>query len=151
MRSFTPEISWHNREPVFSVDVQAHVQTDAFDPSISFYRIASAGGDNCVIIWRAQVKHAVTTDERSDSTIESECRTKTVANNKDSIDLEVVATLNLHIKTVNCAKFAPQSNMLASGGDDSYVYIWKLEEESNRLVFKDSHLKLQRICPIFHN
>jgi chromatin assembly factor 1 subunit B len=130
MRSFTPEISWHNREPVFSVDVQSNIQSDSNDPQSSFYRVASAGGDNCVVIWRAYVKAPSNDPKPIDEPMADSCRKS--ADHKNLIDLDVVASLNLHIKSVNCAKFAPQSNMLASGGDDSYVYVWMLDQSINR-------------------
>lgn len=44
MRCTIPEISWHNRDPVLSIDIQT--QTD--EP---FYRLASGGTDSHVLIW----------------------------------------------------------------------------------------------------
>ena len=153
MKFFTPEISWHNREPVFSVDVQQHVNVDK-ERGCPFYRIASAGGDNFAVIWRAYIKQiasssttttATTTGNQADPN-RMDLSGPTAASNqsnrsdqsdqsKNCIELDVVSTLSLHIKSVNIAKFAPTSNLLASGGDDSYVYIWKLMGEDNRWAF----------------
>lgn len=159
MKSFTPEISWHNREPVFSVDVQQHVNVDK-ERGSEFYRIATAGGDNFVVIWRAHIKQlhpqpshltpSATDDEQHIQTMSSQVNASGPSsvsiqsknrldqldpNSKNSIELDVVSTLSLHIKSVNIAKFAPTSNLLASGGDDSYVYIWKLTNEDNRCFY----------------
>ena len=44
MRCVIPQIAWHTREPVLSVD---------FDPSCKsddFYRLASGGGDNLLLV-----------------------------------------------------------------------------------------------------
>ncbi|CAH1154758.1 unnamed protein product [Phaedon cochleariae] len=47
MRCTIPEISWHNREPVLSVDIHP-VSND-------FYRLASGGGDSHILIWQMTV------------------------------------------------------------------------------------------------
>nr|XP_023030076.1 chromatin assembly factor 1 subunit B [Leptinotarsa decemlineata] len=44
MRCTIPEISWHNREPVLSVDIHPL--------SNDFYRLASGGGDSHILIWQ---------------------------------------------------------------------------------------------------
>ncbi|KAJ8917210.1 hypothetical protein NQ315_012702 [Exocentrus adspersus] len=43
MKCTIPEISWHNREPVLSVDVNP--------VSTEIYRLATSGGDSHVLIW----------------------------------------------------------------------------------------------------
>lgn len=42
MKCTIPEISWHNREPVLSVDI--------FPENKCFYRLASGGGDCHVLV-----------------------------------------------------------------------------------------------------
>lgn len=42
MKCTIPEISWHNREPVLSVDIHSI--------SNEFYKVATAGGDNHVLV-----------------------------------------------------------------------------------------------------
>ena len=42
MKCLTPEISWHNRDPVLSIDIQ--------QVSGSFYKVASGGADCHVIV-----------------------------------------------------------------------------------------------------
>lgn len=42
MKCTIPEISWHNREPVLSVDINSVFK--------EFYRVATAGGDNHVLV-----------------------------------------------------------------------------------------------------
>lgn len=44
MKCLTPEIAWHDREPVFSVDVQP------IEPDSSTYRLASAGADTHIVV-----------------------------------------------------------------------------------------------------
>ncbi|XP_030768428.1 chromatin assembly factor 1 subunit B, partial [Sitophilus oryzae] len=47
MKCTIPEISWHNREPVLSVDI--------YPENKSFYRLASGGGDCHVLIWQLNI------------------------------------------------------------------------------------------------
>ncbi|XP_066145773.1 chromatin assembly factor 1 subunit B [Euwallacea fornicatus] len=47
MKCTIPEISWHNTEPVFSVDI--YLEND------QFYRLASGGGDCHVLIWQLNI------------------------------------------------------------------------------------------------
>ncbi|XP_063237843.1 chromatin assembly factor 1 subunit B [Bacillus rossius redtenbacheri] len=49
MKCTIPEISWHNRDPVLSVDVQSGKEDD-------FYRLASGGTDSHVVVWHLRVK-----------------------------------------------------------------------------------------------
>lgn len=42
---------------------------------------------------------------------------------------KAVHTLNNHSKSVNCAKFSPDGNWVASGGDDGCTYITDLRNE----------------------
>lgn len=43
MKCTIPEISWHNRDPVLSVDIQAVNNEE-------FYRLASGGTDSHVLV-----------------------------------------------------------------------------------------------------
>ncbi|KAG5868924.1 hypothetical protein JTB14_019830 [Gonioctena quinquepunctata] len=47
MRCTIPEISWHNREPILSVDIHPL--------SNEFYRLASGGGDSHILIWQMTI------------------------------------------------------------------------------------------------
>ncbi|KAG0714844.1 Chromatin assembly factor 1 subunit B [Chionoecetes opilio] len=63
MKITIPEISWHNRDPVFSLDVQAK-------PQDGWYRLATAGTDTHVVIWQLRVLEngAVSVEVLSDLT-----------------------------------------------------------------------------------
>ncbi|XP_050293683.1 chromatin assembly factor 1 subunit B [Anthonomus grandis grandis] len=47
MKCTIPEISWHNKEPVLSVDI--------YPDTGDFYRLASGGGDCHVLIWQLTI------------------------------------------------------------------------------------------------
>jgi len=93
MRLDTPEIAWHGKEPILSVD---------FSKIGSTWRLASAGADKDVKIW-------------------------SVFSNEDQhTKIEFLANLSRHTKAVNVVKFSPKEEILASGGDDSMIILWKL-------------------------
>lgn len=48
MKCTIPEISWHNREPVLSVDIHPI--------SKEFYKLASSGGDTHVLVGYNNIK-----------------------------------------------------------------------------------------------
>ena len=96
MKLTTPEISWHGKEPLFSLDFSLNNKST---------RLATSGADSNIRIW------AVLADEDKGSKV------------------DFLANLSRHTKAVNVVRFSPQGNMLASGGDDCYVIIWKLNED----------------------
>ncbi|XP_063812613.1 chromatin assembly factor 1 subunit B [Pseudophryne corroboree] len=96
MKVITCEISWHNREPVYSLDFQHGTS--------KVNRMASAGVDTAVRMWRV--------DKIEDG--------KAV--------VEFLASLVRHTKAVNVVRFSPNGEILASGGDDAAILLWKLSE-----------------------
>ncbi|XP_075974871.1 chromatin assembly factor 1, p105 subunit [Anticarsia gemmatalis] len=95
MKFAIPEISWHNRDPVLSVDFQP--KAEASEP----LRLATGGTDSHVLIW-----YISTTDT-------------------GSVNLEVAADLTRHQKAVNVVRWSPNGQYLASGDDESIIFIWK--------------------------
>lgn len=116
MKSFTPEISWHNRDPVLSLDIQnkINVSSDNFE----FYRIVTSGNDSHVIIWKALVDGGY----------------------KKGCDVECLADLTRHQRPVNCVRFAPNEDLLAAGDDDAVIIIWKLtsSDSEGKMVVDES-------------
>lgn len=99
MKLDTPEIAWHAKEPILSVD---------FSKVGSKWRLASAGADNDVKIW------SITFNEEQQSKI------------------EFLANLSRHTKAVNVVRFSPKEEILASGGDDSMIILWKLSSSPDQ-------------------
>ncbi|XP_045447471.1 chromatin assembly factor 1 subunit B [Melitaea cinxia] len=95
MKFAIPEISWHNRDPVLSVDFQPKCEPN--DP----LRLATGGTDSHVLVWY------ISTTE------------------KGSVNLEVAADLTRHQKAVNVVRWSPNGLYLASGDDESIIFIWK--------------------------
>ncbi|CAG9785870.1 unnamed protein product [Diatraea saccharalis] len=95
MKFAIPEISWHNRDPVLSVDFQP--QSEDNGP----LRLATGGTDSHVLIWYLSA---------------------TVAG---SVNIEVAADLTRHQKAVNVVRWSPNGMLLASGDDESIIFIWQ--------------------------
>jgi len=99
MKCVIPEISYHNRDPVLSVDFQP---PQAGQPT----RLATAGSDTHVVIW------GVRKDEEED----------------DKVDLFCLSDLTRHQRAVNIVRWSPDGQLLASGDDESIIIIWKMKE-----------------------
>ncbi|XP_058788838.1 chromatin assembly factor 1 subunit B [Phymastichus coffea] len=108
MKCTIPEISWHNRGPVLSVDLQAGCWKNSSGET--FWRLASGGTDSHVLIWH------VTVNEAGESTV------------------SCVSDLERHQKTVNVVRFSPSGEILASGDDESIIVLWKQQETSEILI-----------------
>ncbi|XP_041988346.1 chromatin assembly factor 1 subunit B [Aricia agestis] len=99
MKFAIPEISWHNRDPVLSVDFQP--KTEVNGP----LRLASGGTDSHVLIWY------ITQTENG------------------SVHLEIAADLTKHQKAINVVRWSPNGQLLASGDDESIIFVWKQKIE----------------------
>ncbi|XP_065156568.1 uncharacterized protein Caf1-105 [Atheta coriaria] len=101
MKCSIPEISWHNREPVLSIDIQP-LNTINND----FYRMATGGSDNLVLIWKLEVQPDY------------------------EIKVSVLAELTRHQRSVNCVKWSPSGELLASADDDANIILWQLRTDN---------------------
>ncbi|KAK6625732.1 hypothetical protein RUM43_006031 [Polyplax serrata] len=97
MKAVVPEIAWHNKSPVFTVDIQLTVNN-------GFYRAATGGGDSHVVVW-----HLFWNEGTND------------------ITTSFAADLDRHIKAVNVVRFSKNGQLLASGDDDAIIIIWTLK------------------------
>lgn len=113
MRCTTPEISWHNRDPVLSIDIQnGSCETSKGE---LFWRMATGGADSHVLIWH------LFTHENTGATV------------------KCVADLERHQKAVNVVKFSPSKEILASGDDESAIILWKQKEDCDFFVSPDDN------------
>ncbi|XP_011293036.1 chromatin assembly factor 1 subunit B [Musca domestica] len=108
MKCKIPEISWHNRDPVLSVDIQPK-------SSDNIYRLCSGGTDAHVLIWYMKL----TSGDHGD------------------IELDLAADLTRHQRAVNAVKWSPSGELLASGDDESVVFIWKQKSDSEPINILD--------------
>uniref|UniRef100_A0A182JJ45 CAF1B/HIR1 beta-propeller domain-containing protein n=1 Tax=Anopheles atroparvus TaxID=41427 RepID=A0A182JJ45_ANOAO len=113
MKCQIPEISWHNRDPVLSVDIQPKGANDR--DRDHQYRLASGGTDSHVLIWYM--------------TQNPECGT---------ITLDLAADLTRHQRAVNAVRWSPSGELLASADDESVIFIWKLKGETEIVNIVDA-------------
>ncbi|XP_017077794.1 chromatin assembly factor 1 subunit B [Drosophila eugracilis] len=112
MKCKIPEISWHNRDPVLSVDIQLN-GLGLRSPAIC--RLASGGTDAHVLIWYVN---------RSDDA--------------EGVDLELAVDLSRHQRAVNTVRWSPNGELLASGDDESVVFIWKQKADHEVINIVDA-------------
>ncbi|XP_043265495.1 chromatin assembly factor 1 subunit B [Colletes gigas] len=113
----TPEISWHNRDPVLSIDVQVGIYETP--KGEIFWRIATGGADSHVLIWH------LTINERGGATV------------------KCVTDLERHQKAVNVVRFSPSTDILASGDDESTIVLWKQKEDCEFHILDETESKEQ--------
>ncbi|KAH0514905.1 Chromatin assembly factor 1 subunit B [Microtus ochrogaster] len=101
MKVITCEIAWHNKEPVYSLDFQ-HVA------ACRIHRLASAGVDTAV-----RVNGQIWKVERGPD---------------GKATVEFLSNLARHTKAVNVVRFSPTGEILASGGDDAAILLWKMND-----------------------
>lgn len=106
MKCTIPEISWHNRDPVLSIDVQCSTDKNVDDNGIPFWRVATAGADSHVLIWHLTV------------------------NELGVASITCVADFDRNTKAVNVVRFSPSGEILATGDDESTIILWKQKEDS---------------------
>ncbi|KAI1174317.1 WD40 repeat-like protein [Nemania sp. FL0916] len=101
MKSTPHIINWHEKNaPIYSVHIEPHGKG----------RLATAGGDNSVRIWK----------------IESEGEYR---------GIEYLSTLVKHSQAVNVVRWAPKGETLASAGDDGNVILWVPSETHHPTSF----------------
>ena len=109
MKFSTPEVAWHNRDPVYSVDIQPQLQKGE-NGGEEWYRVATSGADSAIIIWKIEQPKAGSKPSRIDQ------------NN-------VLSQLVRHEKSVNVVRFVPTGDeLLASADCDGVILIWKKGE-----------------------
>lgn len=125
MKAKALTVHWHlENQPIYS----AHFQPG---PG-SLSRLATAGGDNNVRIWRLEYQ-----DGDNPTTVTS---------------LTYLATLAKHTQAVNVVRFDPKGAVLASAGDDGTIFLWVLSDAAPAKAFgaeaeEDKETwKLRHVC-----
>ena len=95
MKVVTPEISWHGKDAIFSIDIQSPIIKGVV-------RIVTAGLDSNVRVW--QLKNS---------------------------EIKFLSNLSRHEKAVNVVRFSKKNSLIASGGDDGTIVLWKLTDKED--------------------
>uniref|UniRef100_A0A7I5E617 ANAPC4_WD40 domain-containing protein n=1 Tax=Haemonchus contortus TaxID=6289 RepID=A0A7I5E617_HAECO len=108
MEHYMPEIFWHDRKAILSVDSHPVVKDGA-------YRIVTASVQREVRIWRFEYEQC------------------TKVPSKYQLAVTFLANLVGHNVAINEVKFSPNSelNLLASGDSDGRIAIWQLSDAPN--------------------
>lgn len=126
MKCTIPEIAWHNRDPVLSIDIQP-VKNEC-------YRLVSGGTDCHILVRKSSIKP--TNFLKNLSYINQIWHLKIT--DSDTVDLEVVADLTRHQRAVNVVRWSPTGTYLGSGDDDGNIIIWKLKTDNVPLLEENS-------------
>jgi chromatin assembly factor 1 subunit B len=164
MKCQIPEISWHNRDPVLSVDFQPKSDD-------SLIRLASGGSDSHVIIWyvmedgdavRLELASDLTRHQKAVNCVRWSPNGKYLASCDDESvifiwkkkeddgfnifdessdnDKEVwisYKTLRGHMEDVYDLSFSPDSQFIMSGSVDNTAMIWDIEKAKSCSIIRD--------------
>ena len=127
MKCMIPEISWHSRNPILSVDVQ-------HGDDVDFYRLATGGADYHVLVRTERRGRAAAAT--SSSGLLQVWYVRILENGAVSYD--VVADLTKHQRTVNCVRWSPNNLYLASADDDANIIVWNQKTDNVPLLEGDT-------------
>ncbi|CAD5116678.1 DgyrCDS5544 [Dimorphilus gyrociliatus] len=109
MRIIKPGWVHHNNEPIFSIDI--HPDGSRFATSGS----SSGFGSGKICVWNMEP-------------IRSENVEK-----KDNVS-KLLCCMEQHLGCVNCVRWSNDGVYLASGADDKFIIIWKLQDQTTNYV-----------------
>lgn len=119
MKVYTPEISWHERDPIY---------TCHFHPKLK-NKIATSGVTGVIRLWEIGEKVEDLKDAKVIKTKES---FNNSIGNKTECKVKFIASLKRHCKSVNVVRWNSSGDVLASAGDEAVVFLWKENEVKNQ-------------------
>jgi chromatin assembly factor 1 subunit B len=112
MKTYTPVIYWFDKSsPITAIDIQqvdvpADKKREVERNCERYYKIATVGVQELVRIWEY-------------------CFDKEI----QTVHVDFIAQLEGHNKSINCCKFSPNGEMLATGDSDGVLFIWQYSDE----------------------
>lgn len=111
MKASVLSIHWHeDTQPIYSASFQPNDRSGGRWMSS---RLATAGGDRAVRLWRIP--------------IDETC----------NLGVQYLATLSGHTQAVNAVSWNKKGDILASAGDDGHVYLWSQGSTGHRPIDSD--------------
>lgn len=162
MKCIIPEISWHNREPVLSVDLHPDIN--------SFYKLATGGGDSHILIWQINIEENGALKQEVISDLKRHQKSVNVVrwspsgmylasadddaniiiwqlktDNIPSLDDEtndrevwvVFKILRCHKEDIYDICWSPNSSKLLSGSIDNTAILWDVQKGKNEQILTD--------------
>ncbi|GAA5937826.1 Cac2p [Sporobolomyces koalae] len=131
----------------------ADIERDRLDREKQ-WRLATCGGDNNVRLWLVTPRppptvaplalpSTITTSGKSSKPSASASKPFT-PNEAPDPKVEYLATLSQHTGVVNCVRFCPQGECLASAGDDGNILLWVPGEGSKKIGETDEDRAYER-------
>ncbi|BGP26338.1 chromatin assembly factor 1 subunit B [Rhodotorula toruloides] len=154
MKCKTLEIRWHDKTPIFSADfhplpptpassaAKPSARTNAATLDLSDddrrdrdkrWRLATCGADNNVRLWLVTPRPfpqaaSLSLPRAPSASSSSSSSAPKLATQKPNVNpdpsVEYLATLSQHMGVVNCVRWSPKGDMLASAGDDGNILLW---------------------------
>ena len=137
MKFFTPEISWHEREPIytcaFSPAVENRFATGAVTGEIRVWThiLYNPFKIGHILIFLVIFRQIWELTEKSQET-----KDKGTENAKNSVNADIqidfIANLKRHTKAVNIVRWNNDGTILASAGDEPVVFLWMENDIKNQ-------------------
>ena len=136
MKVYTPEISWHERDPIY---------TCSFHP-FQINKFATSGVTGVIRVWNVekgtnkfsicrniklhlQFKKLWNIKEKEEDISEI---TAAGIGGSSGVQVDFIASLKRHTKSVNVVRWNHDGKILASAGDEAVVFLWNENEIKNQ-------------------
>ncbi|KAK2195171.1 bifunctional WD40 repeat/Chromatin assembly factor 1 subunit Cac2-CHAF1B-FAS2/WD40-YVTN repeat-like-containing domain superfamily/WD40-repeat-containing domain superfamily/Anaphase-promoting complex subunit 4 [Babesia duncani] len=138
-RVFLPQILWHSKDNkhadrVYSIDFQPPpIAKESQNPTklkTTTLRLATGGADEFVHIWQITIH-----EQAPQYTInKSSLNALNLQPCEQPFSVKVLARLVGHIGEVNAVRWNSHGTILATGGEDRCIFLWKKEETDQTLL-----------------
>ena len=157
MRLITPEIAWHETLPIYSCDLQSRQSMSVgytnessksnriplselnfssksadTDSDANWTRLATAGGDNVVRLWRVRLYWSASTVEQSPTSAKKSHSNGVNARVPDH--LSYLASLKRHEKPVNVVRWSPSGKFTST--NETHTHMLNDELGGKMIKFK---------------
>ncbi|KAG8036232.1 hypothetical protein G9C98_004812 [Cotesia typhae] len=149
MKCTIPEISWHNRDPVLSVDVQQCKLNKDDKTDKIYWRLATGGADSHVLIWHVKINElglvlVNCVADLNQSIIclwmQKEGTEPPPLPGEENLNEEQWTSWKIlrgHLEDVYDLSWSPDNNMLVSGSVDNTAIVWDVQKGRTISILQD--------------